>query len=313
MSPGMGASAYPGENHMARYRGTTEQRGLGHKHRIDRERLLALHKDGDPCWRCGQPMYKWQDLDRDHVVDRALGGTDGPAVLSHASCNRSAGARLSNQIRPQRTTASIAEGRDTICKTCGERYWYAARTCVICSGHYHPYRSQQRACGRDCGVVLQRRNRIANGWVPPEERPKPARCSDFNSKGAPCRNAATVDGKCDHHHQRETEEPTNGWPVTAIAYYNCRYCGKLGVTRVNAHQQREVCPARECQLARLAANNLVARKGMTREQADAAVTAYRTEGDHRQPRSGRWQPPRRRRTGRRPVMPAVGYAQAQLW
>jgi len=82
-----------------RHRGTTTERGLGHKHVTDRRRLLAQHRDGDLCWRCGQPMYKWQALERDHIVDRARGGADGPAVLAHAHCNRSAGARLGNQMR----------------------------------------------------------------------------------------------------------------------------------------------------------------------------------------------------------------------
>jgi len=240
---------------MARYRGTTAQRGLGTAHQADKKRLKALHRDGDPCWRCGQPMYKWQDLDRDHIVDRALGGANGPAVLAHASCNRSAGARLSNQIRPQSTTGSTAPGRDTICRTCGKRYWYAARPCEICGAHYHPYNSTQRSCSRACGVVVQRRNRIANGWIPKADRPKPA---------------------------RPVREPYA--PRSSVAYYTCRYCGETGVTRVTG-TQREVCPARACQLARLAANNLITRKGMTREQADAAVVAYRAEGDHRQLRS----------------------------
>jgi len=227
-------------------------------------------------------MYKTQELDRDHVVDRVLGGTDGAAVLAHASCNRSAGARLSNQVRPQRTMTGPVDGRDTICKSCGKRYWYAARRCEICGVHYHPSYSKQRSCSHECGVEISRRNRMAEGWIPPGERPKPPRCDDINNKGAPCRNPASVDGKCEHHHQHPGGEPKNGWPVTAITYYTCRYCGKLGVTNANRTQQREVCPARECQLARLAANNLRLRKGMTREQADAAVTGYRAEGDHRQ-------------------------------
>jgi 5-methylcytosine-specific restriction endonuclease McrA len=84
---------------MARWKGTTTQRGLGQPHVKDKARLLARHCDGDLCWRCGQPMYTWQALDRDHVVDRAHGGTDGPAVLAHAHCNRSAGARMGNRMR----------------------------------------------------------------------------------------------------------------------------------------------------------------------------------------------------------------------
>jgi 5-methylcytosine-specific restriction endonuclease McrA len=84
---------------MARYKGTTTQRWLGAAHQKDRHRLLAALRDGDPCPRCGQPMYRWQLLDRDHVIDRALGGGDGPAVLSHQHCNRSAGARMGNKMR----------------------------------------------------------------------------------------------------------------------------------------------------------------------------------------------------------------------
>ena len=287
---------------MARYRGKTAERGLGAAHQADRKRLLAQHRDGDPCWRCGQPMYKTQELDRDHVVDRALGGTDGPAVLAHASCNRSAGARLSNQIRPQRTTGPV-DGRDTICKSCGKRYWYAARGCEVCGVHYHPSYSKQRACSHECGAVISRRNRMAKGWIPPEQRPRPS-CAEC---GRPCDAASKFCSKaCRSAAARQT------WPVSKVYYWTCRYCGRLGVAKVISGQPREVCPARECQLARLAANNLRLRKGMTREQADAAVTGYRAEGDHRQLRSGRWQPPRRP-AGRRSGKPAVGYAQAQLW
>jgi len=81
-----------------RHRGTTTQR-LGHNHAPDRKRLMAAFKDGDLCWRCGQPMFGWQSLERDHVTARALGGIDGPAALAHAHCNRSAGARLGNRMR----------------------------------------------------------------------------------------------------------------------------------------------------------------------------------------------------------------------
>jgi 5-methylcytosine-specific restriction endonuclease McrA len=86
---------------MARWQGKTTERGLGWAHVKDGKRLRAAMRDGDPCWRCGQPMYKWQKLDRDHVTARALGGVDGPAVLAHAHCNRAAGARMGNRMRGQ--------------------------------------------------------------------------------------------------------------------------------------------------------------------------------------------------------------------
>ena len=250
---------------MARWTGTTAQRGLGSGHVADKKRLMAFHRDGDLCWRCGQPMYKWQELDRDHVVDRALGGTQGPAVLAHASCNRSAGARLGNKLQPR---PRFTTGRDTICSACGRPYSRAPRQCEICGQHYHPNHDRQRSCGRACGLEVKRRNQRARGWVPPAQRPKPA--------PKPRRLGPVASGE---------REPANGWPATTIAYYTCRYCGQPGITMASARQRREVCPARQCQLARLAANNLVARKGMTREQADAAVVAYRAEGDHRQLRS----------------------------
>ena len=125
---------------MARYYGTTKQRGLGSDHQADRERLRAQLRDGEPCWRCGKPMYKWQELDRDHVIDRALGGAQGPAVLAHASCNRSKGATLGNRLQPRTIKAA---GRDTICAACGQPYHYAARNCEICGSHYHPNHGEQ--------------------------------------------------------------------------------------------------------------------------------------------------------------------------
>ena len=94
-------------------RRSTTQRGLNGKHKADKKRLKAALRDGEPCWRCGQPMYKWQALDRDHVIDRALGGADGPAVLAHASCNRSAGATAENRRRGQRRAMAKAAMSDT--------------------------------------------------------------------------------------------------------------------------------------------------------------------------------------------------------
>lgn len=229
---------------MARYRGTTEQRGVGAAHAADRKRLLAQHRDGDPCWRCGQPMYKTQALDRDHVVDRALGGTTGPAVLAHASCNRSAGARLGNQLRPLNQPRP-GVGHDVFCPICGKKNARKSRMCEICGAHYHPYYSEQRSCSRACGVVIARRNKMAKGWIPPAQRPKPP--------------------------PRPVREPYA--PRSTVTYYTCRYCGEPGVAHGTRQQHREVCPARACQLARIAANNLRLRSGLTREDADAQMAA----------------------------------------
>lgn len=139
---------------MPRWRGTTAERGLGAEHVADKARLLAIHREGTPCWRCGKPMYKAQGLDRDHVIDRAKGGASGPAVLAHSSCNRAAGSRAGNQAQPRLV---LAAGRDVICSTCGKPYHYAARYCEICGRHYHPSGKTVRTCGRTCGVELRRR------------------------------------------------------------------------------------------------------------------------------------------------------------
>jgi hypothetical protein len=240
---------------VPRYNGTTTQRGLGAFHVADKKRLLALHRDGDPCWRCGQPMYKSQNLHRGHIIDRALGGADGPAALEHASCNLAAGARLGNQLQPR----VILAGHDVICAACGKPYHYAARSCEVCGVHYHPSGKTVRTCSRTCGAVLHRRNRIAKGWIPPAERPKPAP----KQRGP----GPVASGE---------REPKNGWPAVAVTYYTCRYCGKVGVAKGNmkpGRGQREVCPARPCQLARRAANNLRTRNGLTREDADAQMAA----------------------------------------
>jgi 5-methylcytosine-specific restriction endonuclease McrA len=235
---------------MARYRGTTTERGLGAPHVADKKRLMAIHRDGEPCWRCGKPMYKSQGLERDHVIDRARGGTMGPAVLAHASCNHAAGARLGNQLNPR---VIMAAGHDVRCAACGKPYHYAARACEICGVHYHPSHGGQRSCSRACGVLLARRNRMAKGWIPKAQRPKPPQ--------KPRRPGPVASGE---------REPKSGWPAAAVAYYTCRYCGELRAAHGTAIY-REVCSARACQLARLGANNLRLRNGVTREDADAQM------------------------------------------
>jgi hypothetical protein len=128
--------------------------GLGAGHAADKRRLLAAFRDGDPCWRCGRPMHLWQGLDRGHIVSRALGGTDGPAALEHATCNRSAGAALGNRLRD-------APGRPVPRATRPGRQRYPARWCEICGARYQPGRADQRTCGRACGWALRRRNAAA--------------------------------------------------------------------------------------------------------------------------------------------------------
>lgn len=92
-------------------RGTTTQRGYGAPHQRARRQLKAAMRDGDPCCRCGLPMYRWQlelgrndmrGIDADHHAQaRALGGPL-PDALAHRRCNRRAGAVLGNHLRRAR-------------------------------------------------------------------------------------------------------------------------------------------------------------------------------------------------------------------
>lgn len=91
--------------------GTTADRGYGAAHQRRARELKAAMRDGDPCCRCGRPMYRWQlaldrndprGIDADHWSQaRALGG-ELPDALAERSCNRSAGATLGNRLRGRR-------------------------------------------------------------------------------------------------------------------------------------------------------------------------------------------------------------------
>jgi hypothetical protein len=71
-----------------------------------RRSLLAAMRDGDPCPRCGRPMFRTQALDVGHVVDVVAGGAlaDG-ARLEHGRCNRQAGGRVGRARQLRRAAA----------------------------------------------------------------------------------------------------------------------------------------------------------------------------------------------------------------
>jgi len=75
----------------------TRTRGRTNTAAHKRARKLALadlaRRPGQPCARCGQPMYVSQLLDLDHTDDRA-----GYLGLSHRSCNRRDGQRKTTAI-----------------------------------------------------------------------------------------------------------------------------------------------------------------------------------------------------------------------
>ena len=79
--------------------GSTTERGLGWKHQRQRERLIRAHRDGTPCWWCGKPMLRSQELEADHEEARAHGGHQAGRLL-HAVCNRQRGDGSRDHLRP---------------------------------------------------------------------------------------------------------------------------------------------------------------------------------------------------------------------
>lgn len=82
---------------------STSERGYGHSHQQARAAALAhlARHPGQPCARCGQPMYVAQALDLDHTDDRrAYRG------LAHRSCNRRAGQAVAQTRRRTRVTST---------------------------------------------------------------------------------------------------------------------------------------------------------------------------------------------------------------
>ena len=75
--------------------GRTRGRTNDGPHKTLRRRLLAdlARRPGQPCARCGLPMYVTQLLDLDHTDDRA-----GYLGLSHRACNRRDGQRKTTSI-----------------------------------------------------------------------------------------------------------------------------------------------------------------------------------------------------------------------
>jgi hypothetical protein len=86
-------------------KGTTTQRGYGGEHQRERKRRLAMWRPGDPCVRCGQPIWAvsitlaggsvMSLVDLGHSTDRS-----GYVGLEHRRCNRGDGARRRNAGGP---------------------------------------------------------------------------------------------------------------------------------------------------------------------------------------------------------------------
>lgn len=51
------------------------------------------------CWRCNQPIHPGQPWDLGHLIDVIAGGTDTNTQPEHRTCNRAAGADITNARR----------------------------------------------------------------------------------------------------------------------------------------------------------------------------------------------------------------------
>lgn len=71
----------------------------GAEHQKIRAGLLARLRPGEPCPRCGRPMYPWQRLHAGHSQDVHFYPTAKADRLEHESCNTSDGARVGNRSR----------------------------------------------------------------------------------------------------------------------------------------------------------------------------------------------------------------------
>jgi hypothetical protein len=93
-------------------------RQYSNAHHKARKALLP-YAYGTPCPLCGQVMQEWEDLDLDHSVPRVLGGGEVGDRITHAKCNRSAGATLGNRMRGQKAADQATAWFP--CPTCPER------------------------------------------------------------------------------------------------------------------------------------------------------------------------------------------------
>lgn len=78
---------------------TSRANAWGSKHKKAVARLKAKHVEGTPCQWCGKPMYLEQDLQGDHGISRAQGGTETTRLL-HPDCNRERGDGTYDHLAP---------------------------------------------------------------------------------------------------------------------------------------------------------------------------------------------------------------------
>lgn len=104
----------------------TNSDGWGYKHRKARAAALEVLVEGTRCPFCGRGMFRRQALDYDHVIPLAYGGApDGAERLSHSSCNRRGGARITAlRLKGGRGARSAANRRTATRRNrSGRRAW----------------------------------------------------------------------------------------------------------------------------------------------------------------------------------------------
>ena len=102
----------------------------GNHHQQLAEQAMTAWRPGDPCTRCGRPMWHRWKINRagKKVSAIHLAHTPGGTAyegLQHAACNLSEGASRGNRTGPLRGRArelALAAGEDT-----GPRIWRHAR------------------------------------------------------------------------------------------------------------------------------------------------------------------------------------------
>lgn len=107
--------------------GSTAVRGYGQSHQIRRKYLIDHMTDGQPCGRCGLPMYRADagNLDADHSDPRALNPNSVADRLLHRGCNRNSA--YVNQAKRQAAQGGTAGMFDVVAADPDDRSAYCAR------------------------------------------------------------------------------------------------------------------------------------------------------------------------------------------
>ena len=89
---------------VRRLPGATTRDGYGSAHQKRRKAAIAALRDGDPCARCGKPMYRGDPVHLDHDdTDRSQ-----YRGLSHAYCNVAASNRSPRRQRTRKAPIQTA-------------------------------------------------------------------------------------------------------------------------------------------------------------------------------------------------------------